>query len=102
MVHAYTYDWAGRLTDDRVTSLGRSDQNVDGTVRRISTAYDDVGRVHSVTSYGDTAGTIVRNQIIYAYDGWGNMVREWQSQTGAVVIGRGQNYLYLPSFPKAF
>ena len=63
VVHTYNYDSAGRLTDDIVTSLGRANQNVDGTVRRISTAYDDVGRVHSITSYADTGGTTVVNQF---------------------------------------
>ena len=94
VVHSYTYDSAGRLTDDIVTSLGRSGQNVDGTVRRISTAYDDVGRVHTVTSYADTAGTTVVNQVQDAYDGWGNLIQEWQAQTGAVVVGTTPSVQY--------
>ena len=37
-------------------------------------AYDDVGRVHLITSYADTGGTTVVNQVVDAYDGWGNLV----------------------------
>ncbi len=95
VVHTYNYDSAGRLTDDIVTSLGRANQNVDGTVRRISTAYDDVGRVHSITSYADTGGTTVVNQVQEAYDGWGNLVQEWQNQTGAVVVGTTPSVQYV-------
>ena len=84
MIHTYTYDSAGRLTADTVTSLGRSNQNVDGTVRCIGTTYDDMSRVETVTSYGNTAKTVILNQVTDAYDGWGNLVQEWQSHIGAV------------------
>jgi YD repeat-containing protein len=84
VVHAYSYDPAGRLAADTVTSLGRADQNVDGTVRRIGSTYDDLGRQQSVTSYGDTEGTFVLDQDCFAYDGWGNLVEEWQATDGAV------------------
>jgi YD repeat-containing protein len=84
VVHEYTYDSAGRVSADTVTSLGLADQNVDGTIRRIGTAYDDVGRVRTVTSYGNTAGTVVSNQVYDRYDGWGNLAQEWQSHTGVV------------------
>ena len=42
--------WAGHRH-----SLGSSGI-VDGSVRRIGRAYDDIGRVRTVTSYSDTAG----------------------------------------------
>jgi YD repeat-containing protein len=73
VVHAYTYDSAGRLSADIVTSLGDAGQNVDGTVRRLGTTYDDLGRVHLVTSYGDTAGTNVLNEVKSEYNGWGQV-----------------------------
>lgn len=72
-------------------------ENVDGTVRGIATAYDQLGRTHQVTSYGDTDdnGTLdtVRNQVQYAYDdydatanpgGWGAVGQTWQEHDGAV------------------
>ena len=45
-----------------------------------------MGRVQYVTSYSDTSGTTIANQIKYDYDGWGNIYREWQdhSTTGVV------------------
>jgi YD repeat-containing protein len=73
VVHAYTYDSAGRLSADIVTSLGETGQNVDGTVRRLGTTYDDLGRMRLVTSYGDTAGTNVLNQVESEYNGWGQV-----------------------------
>ena len=73
-----------------MASLGQASQNVNGGVLCIETAYDDLGRVQTVTSYagfdsstGAGTGTPV-NQDEYAYDGWGNIVQEWQSQVGAV------------------
>ena len=84
VVHSYDYDSAGRLSADTVTNLGDSGQNVDGAVRLIGTAYDHMGRVHTVTSYSDTAGTSVVNQVQYAYDSWGNLAQEWQAHDGEV------------------
>ncbi|MBN2023788.1 MAG: autotransporter-associated beta strand repeat-containing protein [Pirellulales bacterium] len=85
VVHAYDYDFAGRRAHDRVTSLGGSGL-VDGTVRRISTTYDDLGRVEFVTSHDDPVvgqGTVV-NQVKYVYNGWGRLAREYQAHDGTV------------------
>ena len=51
MVHQYDYDAFGRETEDDVTSLGLTDENVDGTVQAIVTAYTDSGQTASITSY---------------------------------------------------
>ncbi len=59
---------------------------VDDAILRISTTYDDIGRVHAVTSYDDAdpgEGSVV-NEVQYAYDGWGNLIEEWQAHDGAV------------------
>ena len=34
---------------------------IDGSVRRIGTTYDDIGRGKLVTSYSDTSGTTIVN-----------------------------------------
>ncbi|HYW78279.1 MAG TPA: hypothetical protein VE890_01840, partial [Thermoguttaceae bacterium] len=83
VVHTYSFDLAGRLSSDTVDSLGSP--SADGTVRRIGTAYDSLGRVQAVSSYSfeDSTWTIV-NQVEYAYDGWGNLAQEWQEHDGAV------------------
>jgi YD repeat-containing protein len=83
VVHDYTFDAAGRLSADTATSLGSSGI-VDGSVRRIGTTYDGVGRVQYVTSYSDTAGTAIVNQVKYVYNGWGKVSQEYQAHDGAV------------------
>ena len=83
--HTYLYDDAGRLAHDCVTDLGSSGI-VDDAILRISTTYDDIGRVHAVSSYDDAdpgEGSVV-NEVQYAYDGWGNLIEEWQAHDGAV------------------
>ena len=83
VVHAYSYDAVGRLIVDAVTSLGRAEENVDGSVRRIEYAYQDDGKLLTVTSFDAAVGGAVVNQIKYTYDGWGqlksrgNRMRAW-------------------------
>ena len=55
VVHQYDYDALGRETEDDVTSLGLTDENVDGTVQAIVTAYTDSGQTASITSYDSPA-----------------------------------------------
>jgi hypothetical protein len=38
-----------------------------------------------VTSYSDTAGTTIVNQVKYAYNGWGKVSQEYQAHDSAVV-----------------
>lgn len=83
VVHEFTFDSAGRLAADTVTSLG-STGLVDGSVRRIGRTYDDVGRVRAMTSYSDTSGTTAVNEVKYEYNGWGKVAREYQEHDGAV------------------
>ena len=80
-VHTYTYDVLGRLTADAVTTLGAG---VNGSVRRLETAYDTAGRPYLSTSYdAASAGTVV-NQVQQAYNGLGQLITEYQSHSGAV------------------
>jgi RHS repeat-associated protein len=83
VVREYTFDLAGRLAADTVTSLGASGL-VDGSVRRIGTTYDDLGRVQTITSYSDTSGTTAVNQVQYVYNGWEKLAREYQEHAGTV------------------
>jgi RHS repeat-associated protein len=80
--HQYSYDVLGRLTSDTVTQLGAG---VDGSIRRIDTAYDTAGRPYLYTSYGDTAGSQTANQVEQTYDGLGQLTNEYQSHSGAVI-----------------
>ncbi|MCX7428827.1 MAG: autotransporter-associated beta strand repeat-containing protein [Planctomycetia bacterium] len=84
--HEYVFDaTTGRLTDDCVTSLGSSGI-VDGAIRRITTTYDDLGRVQSVSGHDDPdpgEGNVV-NEVQYVYNGWGQVAREYQEHDGPV------------------
>jgi RHS repeat-associated protein len=82
--HQYTYDVLGRQTSDTVTQLGTG---VDGSIRRIDMAYDSLGNPYRFTSYADTAGTQIINQVEQTYNGLGQLSGEYQSHSGAVVPG---------------
>ena len=83
--HSYEFDNLGRLLHDRVTALG---SGVDGTIKRISTAYHVVGNVKSVTSYDNAtigSGNVV-NEVKYEYDANAMLAREYQNPSGAVNV----------------
>ena len=89
--HEYAYDTAGRSWFDTVDLAElHAGEDVDATVRRIATGYDDVGRVRTVTSLGfgeNNEPTVVLNQVMYVYNGWGKVAREYQDHDSAVVMG---------------
>jgi RHS repeat-associated protein len=80
-VHAISYDVLGRQVSDAVTTLGAG---VDGSVRRIDTAYDGQGNPYLFTSYADTAGTQVVNQVQQTFNGLGQLTSDYQSHSGVV------------------
>jgi YD repeat-containing protein len=59
-VHTLSYDVLGRVVSDQVTTLG---SGVDGSVRRIDTAYDGQGNAYLITSYSTTSGSTIVNQV---------------------------------------
>jgi RHS repeat-associated protein len=82
--HSYSLDVLGRRISDSVTTLG---SNVDGAVRRLDAAYDTGGRPYLFTSYADTVGTTMVNQVTQGYNGLGQLTSESQnhgSYTGTV------------------
>jgi RHS repeat-associated protein len=80
-LHTYTLDLLGRVTSDTITTLGTG---VDGAVRRIDTAYDGQRNAYLFTSYSDTAGTTIVNQVQRKFNGFGQLIQEWQAHGGAV------------------
>ncbi len=82
--HMYTYDVLGRQTSDMVTVLGTG---VDNAVLRLDTAYDTGDRPYLYTSYADTMGNTVVNQVKQVYNGLGQLITEYQSHSGAVTDG---------------
>ena len=82
-IHTYIYDVLGRQTADAVTTLG---SGVDGSVRRIETAYDTQGNAYLFTSFSDPNGgpANIVNQVQQSFDGQDNMTAEYQAHSGAV------------------
>jgi RHS repeat-associated protein len=85
-VHTYSYDVNGDQTVDSVTTLGTG---VDGSVRRLETAYDTVGRPYLFTSWntkgGASDGGSIVNQVQDVFNGFGQLTQEYQAHAGAVV-----------------
>lgn len=80
-VHEYEYDKAGRLIEDRATTIA---SHLDTTVRRISRAYDNRGMLALVSSYDAvTSGTIL-NQVALLYGAFGQLVEDAQAHGGTV------------------
>jgi RHS repeat-associated protein len=79
--HSYHYDVLGRQTVDAVTTLG---QGVDGSVRRLETAYDTGGRPYLYTSYDAASSGHIVNQVKQIYNGLGQLTAEYQSHAGPV------------------
>jgi hypothetical protein len=79
--HTYQRDVLGRVTADIITVLGAG---VDGAVRRLETAYDTQGNAFLFTSFDAPVGGNIVNQVQRAFNGLGQMTREWQSHSGAV------------------
>ncbi|MCA9281060.1 MAG: hypothetical protein H6812_10565 [Phycisphaeraceae bacterium] len=68
----FDYDDSGRREHQRVTTLAGG---FDNAVLRITSAYDDYGRVETVTQYDHAtagSGTAV-DQVKFTYDEWGSM-----------------------------
>ncbi|NNM85249.1 MAG: RHS repeat-associated core domain-containing protein [Phycisphaerales bacterium] len=79
--HEITYDNLGRQISDVVTTLGAG---VDGSILRIDTAYNSQGLPYLLTSYADTAGTQIVNQVENIYNGLGQITQQYQAVNGAV------------------
>jgi hypothetical protein len=76
--HSYSYDVLGRQAADAVTTLG---SGVDGSVRRLATAYDGQGNASLLTSYDAASGGSVVNQVD---DGRrGDDAEQWRGRIGA-------------------
>ena len=73
--HQFGFDGLGRQIQDIVAQLGT---NVDGTVRRIDTAYEIRGMVNLLTSYGNTGGTAIVNQVTLAYNDFAQLISDEQ------------------------
>jgi YD repeat-containing protein len=86
-VHTYDRDKMGRLIHDRITAFGTG---IDQAVKRISITYEAkrllTAKVSSYNHATPGSGSI-QNEVSYAYDGLGQMTKDRQSHSGAVVPG---------------
>ena len=67
-------------TKQRVTTVGT---DVDDAVQSIQYTYDSLGRQEEVTSYSDAACTTAVNEVVYEYNDFGALSREYQEHEGA-------------------
>ena len=82
-VHTYQYDAVGRQTLDTVNRVTAQKAGLDTSVVALGTQYDTLGRVTLATSYS-ISGSVV-NQVQNVYDGLGNLVTQYQANSGPVV-----------------
>lgn len=82
-IHSYEYDKLGRITQDRVTTIGTG---VDGSVRRIAMTYEVRGMREHLTSYDhpDVGSGSVVNDVQFAYNDFGQLIRDYQAHGGSV------------------
>jgi len=91
-VHEYGYDLLGRKIQDSVTTLGAG---VDGSILCIETGYEVRGMVQTVTSHNSacggqssssssSSGAGIVNQVQFVYNGFAQLVTEYQSHSGPV------------------
>ncbi|MBI1248152.1 RHS repeat-associated core domain-containing protein [bacterium] len=82
-VHIYEYDKLGRMTQDRVTTLG---SDVDDSVRRIATTYEVRGMRETITSHDhpDMGSGNVVNEVQFAYNEFSQLITDYQAHGGAV------------------
>ncbi|MCC6910301.1 MAG: hypothetical protein IT430_20395 [Phycisphaerales bacterium] len=81
-IHTYSRDALGRVTLDAVTLAPGSD--IDNWALSIGVQFDDFGRLQSVTSYTDVAGTTAKNQAEFAYSPLWQIEQIYQDYDGVV------------------
>ena len=82
-VHSYDYDKLGRMTQDRITTLG---SGVDSAIRRIAMTYEVRGMRETLTSYDNAtvgSGNIV-NEVEFTYNEFSQLTQDYQSHSGGV------------------
>ena len=92
-VHEYVYDKLGRLLHDRGTAFG---VGIDQTVKRLTRSYEVRGMLEKLGSYDNAtvgSGTIL-NEVQFAYNDFGQLVTDYQEQSGAVNTGTSPKVQY--------
>ncbi len=79
--HALKYDVLGREVSDSITTLGTA---VDGSILCLGYSFNGQGLAYQQTSYSNAAGTTIVNQVQDSYNGFGQIIGEYQAHGGAV------------------
>ena len=93
--HTYDYDVLGRLTADIVTTLA---SGIDNSVLRLGYSFNDAGLPYQQTSYSDTSGTSIVNQIQDNYNGYGQLCCAIRKLQRAAVNTSSTPYVGSPVF----
>jgi RHS repeat-associated protein len=98
------YDNAGRKIAESVPSFGTlaSGISVDSTVGTVLLSYNARGQVDNIRQYADgTSGATPSgsqlDEVIYEYDGWGNVVRFGQDHNGGFAKTSGSDSIVVDS-----
>ena len=82
-------DTLGRQISDTVIPMAIGSTGVNGSILRIDTAYNSQGLVYLLTSYADTAGTQIVNQVETIYNpGAAAHTRSWSAEACPGCAGR--------------
>jgi YD repeat-containing protein len=96
-VHTYSRDILGRLKLDAVTTLG---SGVDGSIRALGYTFNSLDLPYQQTiSYSNSSATTVVNQVQNVYNGYGQLITQYQEHSGAVNTGTSLNVQYAYSQP---
>jgi RHS repeat-associated protein len=80
-IHSYAYDKLGRNTSDIASNLATG---VDGSILKITRAYDDHLRLSKVGSYATAGSTTPLHEVSYGYNTFGQLTADRQEHAGAV------------------
>ena len=86
-VLAYSYDTGGRKVKEVATPVG----SVDTYVQCIEWSYLSRGLIEKVTQSASSGGA-VRDEVLYRYDGWGNLTDYRQDNNGVVTDSSPDDY----------
>jgi RHS repeat-associated protein len=91
-IHSYSYDVLGRLTFDDVTGHVSTSLSNPGPVTKLGYTFNTQGLPYQFTSY-NSSGSVV-NQVQREYNGLGQLTKEYQEHSGAVVTSTTPNVQY--------
>jgi RHS repeat-associated protein len=96
--HNYGYDVLGRLTSDSIPTGGFG-TGISNQTWGVAFSYDDAGRPYQQSSYSNSALSTVENQSRELYNGYGQLIQQYQEYAGAVNTSSSASIQYTYSQP---